>query len=764
MCPYYFFHMANKQIYCSLDIETSDFDPANGEVLEVGLVFFEHQKGKIKVIREWESTFKPSKEVSPRILALTGITMEELDESPLFREKAAELQGLIADSIIVGHNISFDTKFLEGFGIKFSGRSIDTLHLAQIFLPTNTSYNLEALMDFFDVDHKNAHRALADAKASLIVMERMLQHYSSFDLSLRKKLVELFTKGGDTDISEILSWKLKSREIKIIENKIDVIESESVTDSLKANRAIATFPLGFNHHSYVLGALQKGREKYLLVVPNKKLLYSLWKQDLAYPIFSNKDVFNDKGFKEAIKHNHSFEERIFLAKILVWQTTNWQKKSVIDVNGNHGFSLMQEIVHAQEDKPVWEFDTKEKIVAVDYADFVNLDLAKTYSKRKVIILDLNNFEQGLTLLASSKVSWNDFTYTLKQQFEAATFSKNEEAIKVAEQALADVDLFFGIVSLNIKKMAEIAPNLHVNEEVENSDSYRKVQKAAEGLKEKLKVANKILYSERIQRYIDHLEIFFKSDEENVRWFESYETKISLFSSPLTLTKISEEKLKPYSKIIFTASLGSDSLVKYFISRLSLNDFSIVPIGQQELSKKIEVCLMPELSDRTKLLALLKSLETPAALILSNQTMLREFYEENFKDLQENFKVLAQGYSGGANKLIQNFDIHDNALLIATDNFILKQIGKNLKVKNLILSRIPFELFTHPLFAAQAKTYSNEFIDHTIPRALYNFHSLIRFFYSTELERIYILDAKMKKDYGSYFIEYLRSLPFVEIKE
>ena len=764
MCPYYFFHMADKQIYCSLDIETSDFDPANGEVLEVGLVFFEYEKGKIKVLREWESTFKPSKEVSARILALTGITMEELETSPLFRDKAEELQELVKDCVIVGHNISFDIKFLEGFGIKFGGRSIDTLHLAQIFLPTNSSYNLEAMMDFFKVDHKNAHRALADAKASLVVMERMLQYYSSFEEQVRKSLIQLFKDGGNVDISEILSWKIKPLRIKVEQTKFEVVESSSVTDSLKENRAIATFPLGFNHHSYVLGSLQKSKEKYLLVVPNKKMLYELWKQDLVYPIFSNKDVFDEEGFNEAIKHAHSLDERIFFAKILVWQSTNWQNKSVVDVNNNYGFALMQQIVYAQDKKQVWPFETDPKIVAVDYFDFVNLDLSKKYSKRKVVVLDLNNFEQGLTLLTSSKVSWNDFQFTLKQQLEAATFAEDSEAVKVTEQAMADVDLFFGLVSMNIPKMTEIAANLHVNEEVESSHAYQTILKASEGLREKLKIANATLNSDRIQRYIDHLEIFFKQDPDNVRWFEAYETRISLFSSPLTLKKIADEKLKPYKKIIFTASLGSDSLVKYFISRLNLGDFSIVQIGQQELAKKIEVYLMPGYHDKGKLLELVKGLESPAALVMSNQTMLRDFYEENFKNLQEQFKVLAQSYSGGANKLIQNFTIHDNGLLIATDNFILKQSGKHVAVKNLVLSRIPFELFTHPLFAAQAKTYSNEFVDHTIPRALYNFHSLIRFFYSSKLEKIYILDAKIKKDYGSYFIEYLRSLPFVEIKE
>ncbi|MEK7075615.1 MAG: hypothetical protein AAB948_02385, partial [Patescibacteria group bacterium] len=117
----------------------------------------------------------------------------------------------------------------------------------------------------------------------------------------------------------------------------------------------------------------------------------------------------------------------------------------------------------------------------------------------------------------------------------------------------------------------------------------------------------------------------------------------------------------------------------------------------------------------------------------------------------------------SNKLLENFSIHSNGLLIVTDNFILKQSAKRIKVRDVVMTRLPFEQFNHPLFAAQAEKYPNQFIDFNIPRALHNFHSIIRFFFSTDLERIYILDQKIHKDYGKYFVEYLKSLPFVDIK-
>src|SRR3989344_8318620 len=165
-----------QTIYCSLDIETSEFDPSVGEILEIGMVFFHLRKDRVEIVKEYDAVFKPAKQVAPRILALTGITEEELVNARPFAEYSKEIQELVKDCVIVGHNIDFDTKFLEAFGIKFSGRKIDTINLAQIFLPTFPSYNLEGLMNFLEVEHKNAHRALADAKASLIVMEKLLSY------------------------------------------------------------------------------------------------------------------------------------------------------------------------------------------------------------------------------------------------------------------------------------------------------------------------------------------------------------------------------------------------------------------------------------------------------------------------------------------------------------------------------------------------------------------------------------------------------------
>ncbi|MHB8870890.1 MAG: exonuclease domain-containing protein [Candidatus Doudnabacteria bacterium] len=755
-------------VFCSLDIETSGFDPSESEVLELGMVFFEIESKEIKILSEWQSVFKPTKEVPPRILALTGIGQEELDGAESFKDKYDDIQNLVKDCVIVGHNINFDIKFLEGFGIKFSGKQIDTLDLAQMFLPNNQSYNLEALMNFLEVDHKDAHRALADAKAVLVVIERLLQYFATFSEKLKKELRDFFPSKKFPEFSQFLETDFKPREIKVRERNLEMHESKEIAKALEEDQKIVTFPLGFEYQSYVYGALKKTKQKVLLVVENKNIVYQLWKQGVAYPLFANRDILNKSALEKSFKSKMPLDQRFFLAKMMVWEEINWQSESLVDLNFSYSGNQFRSLIsYSDEEELKWKIDEKSKVVAVDYTDFINLKDTTKFAKRKLIILDLNAFEQALTFVTSKKVSWNDLIYSFKQIYDPETQRGNNEHEDLVRESLADIDLFFGLASMNWKKIDSESYQFLVNEKTEANTNYETIQTAATNFITKMKKVNKIFKSDRIDWNLEYLENFFESDPTQIRWIEIGDKRLVFSLAPLSLETIATELLSNYKKILFTASLGSEKLVQYFEHRLNLKDFDLKKVGQQELRKRFEVIVSAQNStpqvDSEGLMRLLEKLDYPAALLMPSSSALRAFYEANFKKLQEKYKVAAQSYSGGSNKLLENFSIHSNGLLIVTDNFILKQSAKRIKVRDVVMTRLPFEQFNHPLFAAQAEKYPNQFIDFNIPRALHNFHSIIRFFFSSDLERIYILDQKIHKDYGKYFVEYLKSLPFVDIK-
>jgi DNA polymerase III alpha subunit (gram-positive type) len=99
---------------------------------------------------------------------------------------------------------------LKGLGLSFQGPSIDTLELVQWLLPTHHSYNLENLMHYFKVPHQEAHRALADSKAAVRILEKLLIKYVSFPTKLKNNVKLYFSKLKP-------SWGKKNEKVLLID-------------------------------------------------------------------------------------------------------------------------------------------------------------------------------------------------------------------------------------------------------------------------------------------------------------------------------------------------------------------------------------------------------------------------------------------------------------------------------------------------------------------------------------------------------------------
>lgn len=744
--------------YCCLDIETSDFDPQKGEILELGMVFFEIDGKSILYTNEWNSVFHTDNQISPRILALTGIPQEEINNAPNFRDKSEEIQKLVEDCIIVGHNVSFDTKFLEAFGIKFAPGRLDTLDLAQFLLPMNKSYNLEALMAHFDISYKNAHRALADAKATVLVLEKFLMLYSGLSNKTKQVLKDLYLE-GDEEIRSFLDTAFQKLSYPKMEEVFKNAESVEIDHALGEKKGIISFPLGFSYYSYALTSVKKVIGKKLVLVPSENMAYKAWRSGMGYALLGRGSYFNSEKFAKALEApGKDAQTRLLLAKITVWQEVGWQKENLIGVNLSFFSSQYRNLVCGNQDAVERKRrESKEKNLIVDYNTFIEEGF-EWLAGRKLIVFDVNNFEAALTRWVNKKVSWRDFLFAASEFKEPKDAQMVEDSTKFS----SDVDLFFGLAIMKLQKLSESGQYLLVTENIRNTVEFDSINKAAQTFLEKIDRYNTSLKSEKIGKLSDLLKKFFFPEDGQIYWIEISADHLSFHYSPDTLTNVAEEKIGNYDQSVFLASLGSKALLSYFEKRLNIKNHVLHAIGQQELRGKFSVKLGIKIPDTTSILALLDEIEYPAALLLPNMSAVQDFYENNFIELRKKMRVSAQNYSGGSNKLLENFSIEEKSLFIGTDRFILKNVGRKLMVKTLIISRLPFEQFTHPLIAAQSQKYSNAFEEFTIPRALYNFHSLINFFYTDDLKEVYITDAKINKEYGKYFIEYLESLPFVEI--
>ncbi len=769
--------------FCSLDIETTGFDPLTEEILEVGFAFFILDDKGIKITEEWTQVFKPSKEVSPQILALTGITLKELENAPKFSEYRDFLQDKLGQTVILGHNITFDTKFLEGFGIKFSGEIIDTLDLAQWLLPTHHSYNLENLMHTFKISHKEAHRALADSKAALKVFEKFLQIYSGFEAELKKKVFNLLEKSNYTGLEFFkatlppVSFEDFGLPLKKNNNKI------KANFEVKPN-TYYNFNLGQDFQELL--ALGETSSKTLLVVPKAQQALDLYRKKAAQAaVFLPELRFHKKNFsKLAKKKNLTLEETRFVLKILVWSEVNWQTETILDLNLSFFGGQFKNLIVGGE---IEENKTAQTVVC-DMATFIYLSENRLFKNRAVIICGLSELETAISSNIGSKASWGYLNYLLKSFYNPEIFSGEEKYKHTVEEALSASDLFFGLV--NALLQSESPPGFvtyKISEDTLNSQEYQKIKAAAENFVAKLTKANESLNSQSIKKFIEDLSSFFQTEDNRVKWIELSEKRCSFLSMPINITSLVQNLITHFKQVSLADSLDSRVLPQFFLRRLGLTDYVIknaqdlgtkAGLKQGDLFaglKKVFGIRTTQvnfhyLSHAGKAEEFLELLEKdscfPSAILFASSVQVKEFHEANFTSLKAKAQVLAQSAYGGSNKILRNFSINPKSLLLATDKFILKALSSQgaveqvtkLPVKILVLGRLSFDQFTHPYQEAVSKSYDNAFMDYSLPRALFNMHNLVKFFYTDSLEHVYIFDPKLSKDYAKVFKEYYNIVP------
>jgi len=147
-----------------LDVETTGTSPANGGIIEVGLILTEDLE-----VRETYSTLvNPKQHVSPYIEMLTGISNGDLTDAPHFDQIAIKLLTLLEDATLVAHNVNFDYSFLkEEFqrtGYDYLPKRLCSVRMFRHLHPERRRHNLDELMRTFDIQIENRHRALDDAR------------------------------------------------------------------------------------------------------------------------------------------------------------------------------------------------------------------------------------------------------------------------------------------------------------------------------------------------------------------------------------------------------------------------------------------------------------------------------------------------------------------------------------------------------------------------------------------------------------------------
>ncbi|MCM2676030.1 3'-5' exonuclease [Alkalicoccobacillus plakortidis] len=178
------------------DLETSGFNPDVGDsILSIGAV----KMVGSTILEEdtFYSTVKPKKQPSEEILALTGLTNEELQDSPQLVDVLTSFYQFIGDATLVAHHASHEKRFMahatwQTLRLTFQHRLVDTSFLTRVVAPDQELVTLDECCAYYNIKTSNRHHAMSDAVlAAKLWRENVVKAESLGFHSLRDVYVHL---------------------------------------------------------------------------------------------------------------------------------------------------------------------------------------------------------------------------------------------------------------------------------------------------------------------------------------------------------------------------------------------------------------------------------------------------------------------------------------------------------------------------------------------------------------------------------------------
>lgn len=173
--------------YVVLDLETTGFDSFRDEIIEIGMVKIKNGE----IASEYSMLVNPCMPIPKAASAVNGIYDEDVTGAPKIHEVIHAVDTFLGDEIIVGHNITFDLRFLKTAmlecGISKEIRYIDTLSVSKSVLPNAKDHKLQTLMEIAGIKEGQSHRALDDAIRTHQVLQYCIQEKIKQDTSAQQE-------------------------------------------------------------------------------------------------------------------------------------------------------------------------------------------------------------------------------------------------------------------------------------------------------------------------------------------------------------------------------------------------------------------------------------------------------------------------------------------------------------------------------------------------------------------------------------------------
>jgi len=217
-----------RQVF--LDTETTGLDPNQGHrIIEIAAVEFNNRQSTNK---KYHSYINPEREIDAAAEEVHGLSLEFLQDKPLFQDVAQDFLNFIQGAELIIHNAPFDVGFINAelgrLGLaKLEDNEVhitDSLQFAKDLRPGQRN-SLDALCRAYDIDNseRTLHGALLDAQLLGEVFIAMTRGQEAISMDFVEENSTLTKK--DIDFSKLKVIKASNDEIKAHEAYLEKIQS-----------------------------------------------------------------------------------------------------------------------------------------------------------------------------------------------------------------------------------------------------------------------------------------------------------------------------------------------------------------------------------------------------------------------------------------------------------------------------------------------------------------------------------------------------------
>lgn len=159
-----------------VDVETTGLSHRKDRIVELAIVGLTVE-GEIDWT--WSSLFNPEKPMPDAAFGVHGIRDDEVVSAPRFAEKVEEVDALLKDKLLVGHNLKkFDIKFLQAEFKRCRKKlptryALDTLEMSRRLDHGERTHSLLSACLRYGIIPDEVHRAAGDARATATLFLRM---------------------------------------------------------------------------------------------------------------------------------------------------------------------------------------------------------------------------------------------------------------------------------------------------------------------------------------------------------------------------------------------------------------------------------------------------------------------------------------------------------------------------------------------------------------------------------------------------------------